>query len=400
MSHSSTGMRAAEKMVRETAEAGLAMQTVQDVVGIGRHVNIDGQKLLNFGSCSYLALELRQELKRGAIEAVERFGTQFSFSRVYLQLPLYELLEDSLSEMTGGYALAAPSTTLGHIATLPVMVEDGDAVIIDRFAHASLHLAISLLRSIPVHVSAHNRMDLLEEKIAQLAPKHRRVWYVFDGLYSMLGDFAPVVQVARLLEKYPNLHLYVDDAHSTSWTGTDGRGYALERLPDRTRVIVALSLNKAFAAGGGAVVFSNPEDRLRVRQCGGPMLFSGPLQPSVLGAGVASAKLQLRHDFAELQARLIERITLAHALARDLGITLGSADLTPIVFVCCGHESLAFELTSALRQEGFYVCLACFPAVPKDQAGIRFTLSLHNTAEDITRLMTVLAKQTRPVKAA
>jgi 7-keto-8-aminopelargonate synthetase-like enzyme len=400
MSHSSTGMRAAEKMIQETAEAGLAMQTVQDVVGIGRHVTIDGEKLLNFGSCSYLALELRPELKRGAIEAVERFGTQFSFSRVYLQLPLYELLEDSLSEMTGGYALATPTTTLGHIATLPVMVEEGDAVIIDRFAHASLHLAISLLRSIPIHVSAHNRMDLLEEKIAQLAPNHRRVWYVFDGLYSMLGDFAPVAQVAGLLEKYPNLHLYVDDAHSTSWTGTTGRGYALERLPDRTRVIVALSLNKAFAAGGGAVVFANPEDRLRVRRCGGPMLFSGPLQPSVLGAGVASAKLQLRDDFAELQGHLMERITLAHALARNLGITLGSTDLTPIVFVCCGHESLAFALTSALRQEGFYVCLAVFPAVPKDQAGIRFTLSLHNTTEDIKRLMTALAKETRPVIAA
>src|ERR1019366_1443070 len=115
--------------------------------------------------------------------------------------------------MTGGYALIAPTTTLAHIAALPVLVGPEDAVIIDQSAHASLHTAVALLHSIPVNLVRHNRMDRLEAEIARLSAAHRRVWFVFDGLYSMLGDFAPLDEMARLLEKYPQFHLYVDDAH-------------------------------------------------------------------------------------------------------------------------------------------------------------------------------------------
>src|SRR5262245_58845997 len=182
---------AADRSVNEAVAAGLIMQSIDDVAYDGRHVEIDGRTLLNFGSCSYLGLEQRSELKQGAIRAIEQFGTQFSYSRAYLELPLYRRLEEAISAMTGGFALIAPSTTLSHIAALPVLVEPGDAVIVDQFAHASLHTAIALVKSAPVHVVRHSRLDLLEEQIAVLSQRHQRVWLVIDGLYSMLGDFAP-----------------------------------------------------------------------------------------------------------------------------------------------------------------------------------------------------------------
>ena len=278
---------AAERSVADAAQAGVVLQTVDDVPYDGRHVQIDERVLLNFGSCSYLGLEQRPELKRGAIEATERFGTQFSYSRVYLQLPLYTQLESVLETITGGYSLVAPSTTLAHIAALPVLIEEGDAAIIDKSAHASLHTAVALLRSIPVHAIPHNGLELLDAEIGRLSATHRRVWFIFDGLYSMLGDFAPLDQLAALLEKYPRLHLYVDEAHCTSWVGKNGRGYTLDRLPDLSRVVVALGFAKAFAVGGAALIFASDEDRQRVRRCGGPMLFSGPLQPPILGAALA-----------------------------------------------------------------------------------------------------------------
>jgi 7-keto-8-aminopelargonate synthetase-like enzyme len=395
MNQSNKGLLAAEQSVREAFEAGLALQTIGDAPGIGRQFEIDGQTLLNFGSCSYLALDQRPELKRGAIQATERFGTQFSFSRVFLQLPLYVELEQALSKITDGYALVAPSTTLGHIATLPVIVEPGDAVVVDQFAHSSLHLALSVLRSIPIELLPHNDMDLLEEKVRQLVASHRRVWFVLDGLYSMLGDFAPMARIAELLAKYPQLHLYVDDAHCTSWIGKNGRGYTLDQLPDRSRVVVALGFAKAFAVGGAAIVFANDEDRLRVRRCGGPLLFSGPLQPPLLGAAVASAELHLRPDFAALQQSLVERIELAHRLATELGVRFVAKDRTPIVCVRCPSTSVAYALASGMREQGIYVCISAFPAVPRNQSGIRFTLSLHNTKEDIERLMHALSRETK-----
>jgi 7-keto-8-aminopelargonate synthetase-like enzyme len=236
-------------------------------------------------------------------------------------------------------------------------------------------------------------MSVLEDAIAGLSRTHERVHYVLDGLFSMHGDFAPLAQIAPLLAAYPNLHLYIDDAHSMSWTGTRGRGFALENLPDLSRVVVALSFAKAFAAGGGALVFGSASECARVRRCGGPMLFSGPVQPPMLGAALASARLHLRSDFADLQRALVNRIRLVEKLAFVLGIPLTNHDPTPIFFVPCGKFERLFPLVRALLDRGFFVCPGGFPAVPKDESGVRFTVSLHNTEEDIVRFMETLARE-------
>jgi 7-keto-8-aminopelargonate synthetase-like enzyme len=196
------------------------------------------------------------------------------------------------------------------------------------------------------------------------------------------------------MANYPKLHLYVDDAHSTSWFGKCGRGWALDTLPDRSRVVVALSLNKAFSAGGGALIFPTEETRTKVRRCGGPMLFSGPVPPPMLGAAVASAELHLRSDFLQHQEMLASRIQLVLALAREHGIQFVANSQSPIFFVQCGYLG-AIRLAQSLRNRGAYVSPGGFPAVSKGQEGIRFTVSLNNTEDDIRSFMKVLASERR-----
>ena len=118
----------------------------------------------------------------------------------------------------------------------------------------------------------------------------------------MYADFFPARELDDLAARYDNLWLYVDDAHSASWTGTHGRGYALEQLSPATlaRTVVAASLNKSFAAAGGAITFPDAESRRLVASVGGPLIFSGPVQPPMLGAIVASARL---HRSPEIVAR-------------------------------------------------------------------------------------------------
>jgi 7-keto-8-aminopelargonate synthetase-like enzyme len=388
-------MTISSRSVQKAADAGVIMETVDDSVYLGQKVEIGGVSLLNFGGCSYLGLEQRSELSEAVVRAVKRFGTQFSISRAYLQSPLYRSLESALDEMIGGgNVLVTPSTTLGHLAALPVLIRPGDGVVIDQFAHASLQMATSLLRNTTIETVRHNRMELLDRKIAQLVKAHRRVWYIGDGLYSMLGDFAPIERLAPLLDKYPQLRLYMDDAHSTSWLGKNGRGYVLDRLPNHSRVFVALSLNKAFSAGGGALVFPTEKHRALVRRCGGPMLFSGPVPPPMLAAALASAELHLRPEFAQLQRRLLDRIRLVHDLGRVLGVPFASSAQSPIFFVRCGAPERTFALVRALREKGIYVCASVFPAVPQNQSGVRFTVSLHNTEADIEHLVTALGVET------
>jgi 7-keto-8-aminopelargonate synthetase-like enzyme len=383
----------ADRSIAEAAAAGVLLQTVDDAPYAGRHIELRGSPLLNFGGCSYLGLESRYELREGAKRAIDRFGTQFSFSRAYLESALYPPLERALNAMTDGHALVTPSTTLGHIASIPVLVQPGDAVLIDRFAHASLHTATGLLRGVTIRPIRHSRVDLLEKAVAQLSESHRRVWYVLDGLYSMLGDFAPLGDIEKLRAKYPQLCLYIDDAHSTSWYGEHGRGYALEKLRDRRGVYVALSLNKAFSAGGGAIIFPNEEDRMRVRRGGGPLLFSGPVQPPLLGAALASAELHLEPSFRLLQQSLQGRIERAHGLAEAHGLSFSSQDRSPIFFMRFGPEKGTLALARAMQDRGIYVCVSVFPAVPHGLSGIRFTISLHNTASDIERLVDTIAAE-------
>jgi 7-keto-8-aminopelargonate synthetase-like enzyme len=382
-----------DRGIRDATAAGIMMQTADDGEYSGRHVDIGGKRLCNFGGCSYLGLEQRTELREGAIAATRKYGTQFSISRAYLQSPLYEKIESALDEVTGGHVLVAPSTTLGHLAALPVLVQPNDAVLIDRYAHASLQAATAMVGPVPVVPLAHGDLDRLEAEIEFHSRSHERVFYLLDGLYSMHGDFAPLARIGELLATYPKLHLYIDDAHSTSWLGRNGRGWALERLGDLSRVVVALSLNKAFSAAGAALVFPTPEARALVRHCGGPMLFSGPIQPPMLGAVLASAELHLRPDFADLQAALARRITLVQELGRELGVSFANDDPSPIFFVRCGAFETLFPLMQALLAHGMFVCPGGFPAVPKNQSGVRFSVSLHNTEDDIRLFMQTLANE-------
>lgn len=382
-----------ERTSKENLRYGLLLRTAAPGSYVGSHVVVDGREMANFACCSYLGLEQRPELREGAIDAIRRYGTQLSISRAYLESPLYAELEDALSEITGGSVLVAASTTAAHLSALPVLMRDRDVILVDKAAHASLHTAVALLRGTPVITVPHDCLDVLEDQVRKLAREHERVWYVLDGLYSMSGEFAPFAHLAQLLTRYPKLHLYVDDAHATSWCGRNGRGRSLDVLPDTSRVVVALSLNKTFAAAGGAVVFPTDALRDRARLCGGPMVFSGPIQPPMLGAAVASARLHLDPAFTGLQQQLRARIRLMHHLACEYGVPLATSSETPIVNLQLPGVPAVAMFTRRLWERGFFVSPSAPPAVPPERCGIRMTISLLNSTEDIQRLMATVAEE-------
>lgn len=382
-----------DRLVQDNARARMCLLSAGSADG--PEWIVDGEGLKNFASCSYMGLERHPDLIAGGQAALAQYGSNFSISRIYLQCPLYPALEAALEEMTGRHVLVTPSTTLGHLAALPVLVGDRDLVIVDQFAHASLHMATELVADVPIELLRHSRMDLLEERLRKLGDDVERVWYVCDGVYSMLGDYAPFAELSALLRRHPKLHVYADDAHSVSWAGANGRGAALASFNELDRVVVALSLNKAFGAVGGALSFPNAELRDRVRRCGGPSVFSGPISPAGLGSALASAKLHLSSEHADMQAELHERIVFARAAVADAGIALATDSHTPILMVHYDSVPAAHGVVSQLRDLGFFVCVSTFPAVPLNKPSIRFTLSRHNSFDDIRALVDALVTVTR-----
>jgi 7-keto-8-aminopelargonate synthetase-like enzyme len=260
-----------DQMVSAGAADGLALRTPDDLPLDGRTLRFDGRPVLNFGSCSYLGLEFDPRLRAGVCEAVGRYGTQFSSSRIYVQAPPYIELEHCLGEMFGGHALVVPSTTLGHVAALPVLVGSQDAVIVDQQVHQSVQMAVDHLRcqGTVVEVINHSDVSQLEGALARHVGR-ARIWYLADGVYSMYGDIAPLGQLAALLRREERLHLYIDDSHGVGWTARHGRGPTLDQFGSHERVVVAAGFAKSFGAGGAAIVFPDAELKRRVRAVGGP----------------------------------------------------------------------------------------------------------------------------------
>lgn len=382
-----------DEIITDAVDRGIVQLNTEDDVFCGRIITISGKELINFGSCSYLGLELTPQLKDGAIDAINRFGTQYSSSRAFVSSGQYLQLESLLEDIFSNTAIATATTTLGHISAIPVLIEDGDAVILDQQVHASVQTATQLLKPRGIHVGviAHNNLGHLRKKLKALKNSHNRIWYMIDGVYSMYGDVAPLPELLNLLDEYEQLYLYCDDAHGMSWAGENGQGYALSQVSQHPKMVVATSMNKAFASAGGVLIFPNKEWARKVRTCGGTMIFSGPIQPPMLGAAIASAKLHLSRDFSILQKSLSDNIEYTNRLLKFKGLPLCSESVSPIFFIGAGLPRVAYNIVKRMLNEGYYMNAAAFPAVAVRRGGVRFTITALLTKSDITSMVETLA---------
>lgn len=384
-----------DQVVSHGVHQGMLHLYQEDESLSGNKIVLQGKRLINFGSCSYLGLEFDSRLKEAAKDAIDRYGTQFSESRAYVSLNLYKELEGLLEQIFDVQPVVTPTTTLGHVAAIPVLVNDEDAVIVDHQAHNSIQTAVALLkpRGITVEIIRHSRMDILEEKILHLRNKHPKIWYMADGIYSMFGDGCPVKEVYALMDKYTELHFYVDDAHGMSIYGKHGRGYVLEGRQLHSKMVMATSLNKSFASGGGVLLFPNAELARKVRTCGGPLITSGPMQPASLGAAVAAAKIHLSSEIYEMQSELRDKREYARLLLEKTGLPVVSGSDASVFFVGAGLPKVGYNLIKRMMNAGFYLNLGIFPAVPMKQTGVRFTITrLHKFAQ-IDAMINTLAQQ-------
>jgi 7-keto-8-aminopelargonate synthetase-like enzyme len=374
---------------------GVMQLSIEDASLGGSIITIQNQNMVNFGSCSYLGLELDERLKNAAIEAIRNFGTQFSSSRGYVSLGLYDELEDLLAQIYGHPVLLAPTTSLAHISALPTLVGANDAVLFDYQVHTSVNNAMQLLKSNGVMTKAilHNDMVQLEDNIKKLSHQYDKVWYLADGIYSMFGDLLPAQNIEYLLNTYKNFHLYVDDAHGMSWSGKNGSGYVLNNLAYNSKIVVATSLAKGFGSCGGVLIFSNEDDKRKVRNAGAGLLFSGPLQPAVLGASIASAKIHLTDEINSLQSELHEKMRFFEQKIKENDLLMINPSFTPIYFVGVGKLEVGFNLCKRMMNKGFYLNIGLYPAVPYKNTGMRITINRNLSYEDIERMVNTLTEQ-------
>lgn len=378
-----------DEVLSGAKKEGVLHLYAEDKVLTGRTIQIKGKEMFHFGTTGYLGLEQDFRLKEAAIAAIQNYGTQFPLSKSYISHPLYNELEQKIGLMYGIPPIITKNSTLGHLAVIPTLIRDEDAVIMDHQVHWSVQNACQLLklRGIPVEMIRHSNLEMLENKIKQLTGRCNKIWYMADGVYSMFGDYAPIQELLALTQKYVQLNLYFDDVHGMSWKGNNGTGFvfdAIKELPENC--IVVSTLSKTFGASGATVFCRNQKLRDKIKNFGGPLTFSAQLKPASVAAAIASADIHLSPEITIKQNDLADKISCFNQLLAQGNLPIISKNDSPVFFLGMGTPVTAYNFVQRLFKEGFFLNLGIYPAVPIKNTGIRITLSSHNQHQDITAL--------------
>ena len=379
-----------DDILSKAKQEGTIHLYAEDNILDGRTIQVDGKKLFHFATTSYLGLEYDKRLKDAAISAIRKYGTQFPLSKTYISHPLYDELESKIQSMYGIPAIVSKNSTLGHLATIPTLVNDEDGIVLDHQVHWSVQNACQLLklRGIPVDMIRHNNIQMLEDKIKEMSSKCKKIWYMADGVYSMFGDFAPIEELIELSKKYSQLQLYFDDVHGMSWKGKNGTGFVLDVLkilPEN--VFIMGTLSKSFGASGAIFLCTNEKLYKRIKNFGGPLTFSAQLEPSSVAAAIASADIHLSPEIILLQHELAQKISYFNLLFSRTSLPLIEPNSSPVFYLGTGKPITAYRLVQKLFNEGFFVNPGLFPAVPLKNTGIRITISRNNKLDDIMGLV-------------
>jgi 7-keto-8-aminopelargonate synthetase-like enzyme len=379
--------------MKDLRDSGCMAQYLDDVDYDGRILSINNEKLLNFANCCYLGIEKHPKLIEGAIEAVKKFGTQNSISRSMISSSLFSEIESSLSKIFPGYPIVYGSTTLAHYSALPLLVKENDAIILDAYVHNSVRTASQLCKANGsfVLVSKHNDMEHVSYLIKRLKKEgYHNIWYCADGIYSMHGDLCDVKGLQNLLDEEDNFYAYVDDAHGLGWCGNNGCGYVIGNFGLHEKMIVIGSLSKSIGVAGGILVVPDKTLADCLKLTGHTFIFSIPMPPSSLGALNASLKLHLSNEISLYQNNLIDLIYHFRKKSQELFLPILTKDSTPIQLIKIGNLESIHKVQKRLIEKGYFQTMAAYPAVSKDDGGIRVSLTRHLTKSDIDSFLTHL----------
>lgn len=356
----------------------------------GGLLEIDGRPVLNFSSNDYLDLANDPRLKRAGQEAIERFGSGATASRLMTgHLDLHETLEAQLAALTHHEAaLVFPSGYQANVGALQALAGPGDAIFSDRLNHASLVDGCRLSRA-QVHIYRHADATHLAELLRACDTPGRRV-VITDAVFSMDGDLAPLREIAEAARTH-DAFLYVDEAHGL---GIYGQGAGLSAELGVKPDAISANLAKSLGGGGGFVAGSAEFIDLLVNRARS-FIFSTGLAPACVGAGLEAARIVMTEP--GLGAELLSRAAFFRAELRRNGIEV-EEHRSPIIPIIVGSNEAAVALSDALFERGILETAIRPPSVPYGTARLRLSVTLAHSRDDLAHAATTIAAVLQPAK--
>lgn len=363
--------------------------TVHD--GVVRDTTVvDGRELISFASYNYLGLSGHPAVVRAAAEAVQKYGTSVSASRLVSgEKPIHGELErkiagfigvDAAILMVGGHA--TNETTIGHV------VGEGDLIVHDSLAHNSI-VQGALLSGARRRPFPHNDYAALDRMLKEIRSQYRRVLIAIEGVYSMDGDFADVPKFIDVKKKHQAL-LMVDEAHSFGTIGERGHGMSeFFDINPRDVDIWMGTLSKSAASCGGYIAGCHALIEL-LRYSAPGFVFSVGMPPAQVAAALAA--IDTLEAEPERVERLHQRSELFLKLCREADLDTGDSGGTPVIPVITGNSIVALRLSHRLRADGINVQPILYPAVDESSARLRFFITSEHTEEQIRFTVSKVSK--------
>jgi 8-amino-7-oxononanoate synthase len=348
---------------------------------------IEGRNTILVGTNNYLGLTFDDQPVAAAMDALRRYGTGTTGSRIANgSYQGHKGLERELARFYGRQHCMVFTTgyqaNLGVIATL---AGPKDYLIIDADSHASIYDACRMGSATVIRFK-HNDAADLDKRLARLAGTEGDKIIVVEGIYSMLGDQAPLAEIVEVKKKH-GAYIILDEAHSMGVLGQTGRGLAEEiGVEDEIDFIVG-TFSKSLGAIGGYCVSDHADFNILRVACR-PYMFTASLPPSIVASVTAALKeVEAR---PELRTRLWANVNTLYDGLKRRGFDLGP-EKGPVVAVRLPNPEIAVHMWHALLQAGVYVNLALPPATPNGTALLRCSVCAAHTK---AQLDSVVAKLT------
>lgn len=345
---------------------------------------IAGRHTILAGTNNYMGMTFNEESLEAAKKAIDDFGTGTTGSRVLNgTYGGHKALESTIADFYGmDHCMVFSTGYQANLGMISALGGKDDYIIIDADSHASIYDGCSMSNATIVRFK-HNDVENMERRLKRL-PEDAGKLIVIEGIYSMLGDSAPVKELLEVAKKYGCMTL-VDEAHSMGFCGENGRGVAealgVEHLVD----FYVGTFSKSVGTVGGFAVSNHPKFDVLRFVCR-PYIFTASLPPSVVASAQASIEAIKRSG--NRRAHLWENARQLHTGLKDAGFTMCTEKAeSPIIAVHLPDPMMGTKFWEQLLLEGVYANMAAPPATPAGMFLMRISVCAQHTSEQIDEII-------------
>ena len=354
----------------------------------GLYLVRDGVSMLNLSSNDYLGLADNVALKSEFLQTLDPQTCRFSSTSSRLltgNYPAYNRLEKRLAQLYGAEsALVFNSGYHANSGILPAVTDNRSLILADKLVHASIVDGIGLSKARCIRYR-HNNYEQLERLVAENADQYERIFIVTESIFSMDGDESDLPRLVSLKRQYPQVCLYLDEAHAFGVRGQLGLGCAEEQEVVGDIDFLVGTFGKAAASMGAFVICSETMKQYLVNTMR-PLIFTTALPPVNL-----EWTLFIVNKICNMQKRREHLAQIGRRVREVLnplnGGIVSSSHIIPYVL---GESERTVEVALRLQHEGFYLLPVRPPTVPPGTSRLRISLNAECSDTDIDRLITTL----------